>query len=109
MLRMDTQDKTISRVRVQKLRAAIRREGKASEFARKYGLDATYLSQLMRGHRNFGEKSARNIEDAVGWPAGYLDEEDIAPEQQAVRDLAAKLTPEQCRSILPLIEQLARH
>lgn len=53
-------------------------------FARHYGLPhsmASYLSQLLNGHRPFGERAARNLEDSTGRPRGWLDA-DIRPEAQ---------------------------
>lgn len=45
-----------------------------SAFARKYGFDPTYISQMLHGHRNIGEKTARKIEQATGKPLGWLDD-----------------------------------
>jgi hypothetical protein len=47
--------------------------GKASEFARQYGLDENRVRQLLTRHRNFGEKAARQMEDACGLPPFYFD------------------------------------
>jgi transcriptional regulator with XRE-family HTH domain len=46
---------------------------KVADFAKEYDIDASYLSQLLNGHRRIGEKSARNIENKVGIPSGELD------------------------------------
>lgn len=51
-------------------------EGRVSAFCRYYGLAdsmASYLSQLLGGHRNFGERAARKLEDHCKRPAGWLD------------------------------------
>lgn len=45
---------------------------KTKDFADQHDLDASYLSQLLNGHRPMGEKAARNLEAKVGLPAGYL-------------------------------------
>lgn len=42
-------------------------------FARSAGLDATYISQILNGHRNLGEKAARNMEAAIGLEIGFFD------------------------------------
>lgn len=42
------------------------------DFANQYGLDASYLSQILNGHRNLGEKAAANLEEKIGLPTGSL-------------------------------------
>ncbi|WP_312800007.1 LexA family transcriptional regulator [Pseudomonas sp.] len=42
------------------------------DFAAKYDLDASYLSQLLNGHRKLGEKAAATLEGKIGLPAGTL-------------------------------------
>lgn len=42
------------------------------EFAEAHDLDASYLSQLLNGHRKLGEKAALNLEFKVGLKAGTL-------------------------------------
>jgi transcriptional regulator with XRE-family HTH domain len=42
------------------------------DFAAKYDLDASYLSQILNGHRNLGEKAARTLETKIGLPPGAL-------------------------------------
>lgn len=39
-------------------------------------MGAQYLSQLLHGHREIGEKTARKIEAALGLERGYLDRDD---------------------------------
>lgn len=56
------------------LKLLIEQAGSTAEFARRHDLDATYLSQLVNGHRNMGERSARNIEAKAGLPAYWLDQ-----------------------------------
>ncbi len=61
--------------------AALRREighfPTLAAFARRYQLDATYLSQLLNGHRNLGEKAARNLEAKLGWALHSMDRADL--------------------------------
>lgn len=52
--------------------------GSISAFARKHGFDPTYISQMLNGHRNIGEKTARKLEVAAGKPPGWLDGTDAA-------------------------------
>lgn len=60
--------------RIEKLKLLIEQAGGLAKFARMYeGIDATYLSQLLNGYRNFGEKSARNMEARIGLPPGWFD------------------------------------
>jgi len=47
--------------RLEKLKAEVAKFESVAEFARQYGLDETYIRQLLSGHRSFGERSARNI------------------------------------------------
>ncbi len=42
------------------------------DFANKFSLDASYLSQLLNGHRNLGEKAATTLEEKIGLPQGTL-------------------------------------
>lgn len=42
------------------------------DFAYQHSLDASYLSQLLNGHRKLGEKAARTLEVKAELPAGYL-------------------------------------
>lgn len=61
----------ISQIRVDALRALIG-DLKTKEFADRYNLDASYLSQLLNGHRPLGDKAAKNLEDKIGLPGGTL-------------------------------------
>jgi len=42
------------------------------DFANMHGLDASYLSQILNGHRNLGEKAATTLEQKIGLPPGTL-------------------------------------
>ncbi|MDZ4325537.1 MAG: XRE family transcriptional regulator [Pseudomonas sp.] len=42
------------------------------EFADRHNLDASYLSQLLTGHRALGEKAAANLETKIGLAPGTL-------------------------------------
>lgn len=41
-------------------------------FADRYDLNASHISQMLSGRRNFGERAARNMEDKIGLPRGTL-------------------------------------
>ena len=53
------------------------------DFANQHGLDASYLSQILNGHRNLGEKAAANLEDKIGLPSGALVSPSAATEEYA--------------------------
>ncbi|MGF6695193.1 SOS-response transcriptional repressor LexA [Metapseudomonas resinovorans] len=42
------------------------------EFADRHDLDSSYLSQILNGHRNLGEKAAKNMEEKIGCAPGTL-------------------------------------
>lgn len=42
------------------------------EFADQHDLDASYLSQILNGHRGLGEKAALNLEKKIGLAPGVL-------------------------------------
>lgn len=70
-------------IRVQKLRELVEQAGGIAAFARRNnGVDPTYVSQLLNGHRSFGEKAARNMEQKVGLHYGYFDRLDVATSVQ---------------------------
>lgn len=64
--------KSVRRDSLQRLVDA-RAAGNKAEFGRKYGIDPTYISQLLTGHRAMGEKAARKLEGLIGLESGYLD------------------------------------
>ena len=63
----------IHAIRLQALRGEIKNFPTLVAFARHYGLDTTYISQLLHGHRNMGEKAARKLEAQLGWPPLMMD------------------------------------
>jgi hypothetical protein len=61
--------------RVENLKALVSAAGGIAAFARTHpGVDPTYVSQLINGHRNFGERAARNMETKIGLARGSLDQ-----------------------------------
>jgi phage repressor protein C with HTH and peptisase S24 domain len=60
-----------NKLRVDALKAAMAGTSQ-KDFANQHGLDASYLSQILNGHRNLGEKAAANLEEKIGLPAGSL-------------------------------------
>jgi len=63
---MDINEKRIASLR--KIMGALSQK----EFAEAHDLDASYLSQLLNGHRKLGEKAALNLELKIGLAAGTL-------------------------------------
>jgi hypothetical protein len=61
----------IKQARINALRALMG-EASQKEFAELHDLDASYLSQLLNGHRTLGEKAAANLEKKIGLPEGSL-------------------------------------
>lgn len=50
-----------------------------AEFADRYNLNASYLSQILNGLRSFGEKAAVNMEEKIGVSSGTLSRPDLEP------------------------------
>ncbi len=71
----------INKQRVDALKAVMAGASQ-KDFANQHGLDASYLSQILNGHRNLGEKAAANLEDKIGLPSGSLVNP-VAPEKDA--------------------------
>lgn len=63
---MDINEKRIATLR--KLMGSLSQK----DFADAYDLDASYLSQLLNGHRKLGEKAALTLESKIGLAAGTL-------------------------------------
>lgn len=61
----------INKLRIDALRRLIGLK-KAKEFADQYDLDASYISQLLNGHRPLGDKAARTLEIKLGLQPGAL-------------------------------------
>jgi len=61
----------INKLRVEALRA-IMAGASQKEFADRHNLDASYLSQILNGHRGLGDKAAKNLEEKIGLPSGSL-------------------------------------
>lgn len=63
----------IHELRLRALRWEIAKFPSIAAFSRHYKLDVTYVSQLLNGHRNLGEKAARTLEGKFGWPTMSMD------------------------------------
>lgn len=65
---------------VEKLQQLVLAAGGPAEFARKYSqdgadkpIDATYVSQILNGHRAFGDKARRNMARRAGMDENYFE------------------------------------
>jgi transcriptional regulator with XRE-family HTH domain len=67
----DDYEMDINQARVKALKAVMAGASQ-KDFANQFGLDASYLSQILNGHRNLGEKAAANLEEKIGLPSGTL-------------------------------------
>lgn len=97
---MDTEE--IRAYRVGKLRELIKNNHKRqSDFARRYDIHPTYVSQLLNGHRSFGEKSARKLERQIGLPLFYFDGVD----EESLSDITESELIEALKRALPKMSE----
>ena len=77
---MDMDEKNLAVVRRENLRKWMdQRRMKSGELATAIGSGRAYASLLFREDRHFGEKAARNIEQKLRMPDGYLDSYGATP------------------------------
>jgi transcriptional regulator with XRE-family HTH domain len=84
--------------RLNNLKRLVKQFDSIASFSRNYDLDPSYISQLLNGHRNVGEKAAMKLEAKLGRPHGWLDLEPGEEGSQALSPLLpeiAFLTPRQ--------------
>ncbi len=85
------------------------------------GLSVQYLNQLLGGHRNIGEKTARKIEKSLKLDLGWLDhgdQQDALPANQGVGGLSQRaikvglifdrLSPDQQDAMQKIVDALAQ-
>lgn len=72
------------------LRRMVSDAGGPAEFARRYSrddadkpIDPTYVSQILNGHRSFGEKARRNMAERAGLAGDYFEASGRASEPGA--------------------------
>lgn len=73
-------------IRREKLKKLADKAGGSASLAKQYSLNPDYLYQLVNGRRNIGEKSARNLELAMGLPSKWLEIEEDLPLLLAYHD-----------------------
>jgi SOS-response transcriptional repressor LexA len=91
--------------RLGKLRELVDLAGGPKKFVSGTELDASYISQLLNGHRNFGEKAARKVENEKRLQPRYFEPETLqtaAPSGAAVSVGNVSPGPE-IRGMVPVI------
>jgi transcriptional regulator with XRE-family HTH domain len=91
-------------IRLRNLRFLVEQTESIADFARKYLLDPTYISQLLNGHRSIGEKAARNLELKIGLEPDWLDREP-GKEHKPISSPEVLLTPRE-RAMVGLFQGL---
>lgn len=87
----------IKQIRVNNLKRFVEAQGGAASLSRRHeGIDASYLSQLINGHRPFGEKSARNIEKICNLPVNFFDKAELNQEHAAYNVKASEVSIKRC-------------
>ena len=78
-LPMTQSNKKLDAGRVAALRVLVEKAGGPAQFAKEYSrpdadkpIDPSYISQILNGHRSFGEKAAENMEKRAGLSPGYF-------------------------------------
>lgn len=94
------------KIRLKNLKLLVANAPSIAAFSRNHGLDQTYISQLLNGYRQIGEKAARKLEDKIGLQPDWLDREAGADQSPlALQDVL--LTPRQ-RAMLRLFDGLTQ-
>lgn len=61
------------------------------DFANRFDIDPSYLSQILNGHRNLGERAARNMETKIDLVPGTLENPVVDDsESSSLRDQVAE-------------------
>lgn len=100
--------------RLELLRALVKANGGNAEFARQCSsesadkpIDASYISQLLNGHRSFGEKAAKNMALRIGLDPDYFDAIQGKEIQQAKVERIPKPKPHQAiKEVAALMEKM---
>lgn len=95
-------------IRKASLASLVKENGGVTAFSKMTGISLTYISQMLNGHRNIGEKTARKLELAANKPTGWMDGdvEDLSVEEMEIIELL-RITPEERKKlIIPLIKAL---
>lgn len=112
----------VAMIRVNNLRSLVRRYESQQAFADAAKLGVQYLNQLLKGHRNIGEKTARKIEASLKLDPGWLDhgsadQREESPENGAARlsqraikvgQMFDRLSPDQQDAMQKIVDALAQ-
>jgi transcriptional regulator with XRE-family HTH domain len=97
----------INKARVRALKAVMAGASQ-KDFANQHGLDASYLSQILNGHRNLGEKAAANLEEKIGLPSGALvspsettEEDATLTQSSSAADIVRQMLAKQGKGLSP--------
>ena len=88
----------IHAIRLTVLRREVEKFPSIAAFARHYGVDGTYISQLLNGHRNLGEKAARNLESKLDWAPMSMDSARADEDEDLEARFSASLSRQSDRS-----------
>ncbi|MDG4549847.1 MAG: helix-turn-helix transcriptional regulator [Candidatus Contendobacter sp.] len=76
--------------RLQNLKLLVSECHSQQSFADSVGLSVQYLNQLLMGHRNIGEKTARKLERTLRLESGWLDRGAIEQQPAACAELSPR-------------------
>ncbi|MDG4594226.1 MAG: helix-turn-helix transcriptional regulator [Candidatus Contendobacter sp.] len=105
--------------RLQNLKRLVSECHSQQAFADAAGLSVQYLNQLLMGHRNIGEKTARKLERSLRLNPGWLDRSaneqppsaamvELSPRAMAVGRMFDRLSPDQQDAMQKVIDALAQ-
>ncbi|KAA8693636.1 XRE family transcriptional regulator [Pseudomonas caricapapayae] len=89
----------IYKQRISALRAAMAGLSQ-KDFANQHGLDASYLSQLLNGHRKLGEKAAATLEEKINLHPGSLVNPELLSGSDAAEIIVPAAAPVDSRTVM---------
>ncbi|MCW6058262.1 LexA family transcriptional regulator [Pseudomonas fragariae (ex Marin et al. 2024)] len=89
----------IYKQRISALRAAMAGLSQ-KDFANQHGLDASYLSQLLNGHRKLGEKAAATLEEKINLHPGSLVNPDLLSGSDTAEIIVPAAAPVDSRTVM---------
>lgn len=89
----------IYKQRISALRAAMAGLSQ-KDFANQHGLDASYLSQLLNGHRKLGEKAAATLEEKINLHPGSLVNPQVMSDSELTEAVMLETPPIDSRTLM---------
>ncbi|WP_455807995.1 XRE family transcriptional regulator [Pseudomonas koreensis] len=89
----------IYKQRISALRAAMAGLSQ-KDFANQHGLDASYLSQLLNGHRKLGEKAAATLEEKINLHPGSLVNPQVMSDSELTEVVMLDTPPIDSRTLM---------